>query len=312
MRSPAQPVLTQRDLAILQMVYSYGGVTASLIQQRFFPSHGTGSPSACYRRLALLVGAGLLDNSHHLIPSSRIGAARSFLTLGRNARPLIADLLKPGRSELKRSRLAVPATIDHHIAICELRLAVELAAEASPVFAVADWLSEREWKEQPLRLKDLASGEDRHVSPDGSFTLVSREQGSEQVCYLEMDRDSIPLSRLAARLRCYLWHAQQAGPRPVFFVTLSERRRDAIARLVCQQAEKLSLDPTIFMLATKNEITEATALAAPVWRVAGGPDRLALVDLMESSARQSDASPVYPVPAIAVAEFAATSEGGDG
>src|SRR5262249_25481844 len=156
---------------------------------------------------------------------------RALLTIGASARPLIAGWLKLAQSEFKRLRLAVPATIDHHIAICELRLAFELAGEASSLFALEEWISEREWKEAPLHLTDPSTDVRRNVSPDGSFVLALRRDGTRQTCYLEMDRASIAPGRLAQRLRCYLSLAKTERPAPIFIVTTSQNRQATIGRL---------------------------------------------------------------------------------
>src|SRR5438270_7368979 len=121
--SAARSVLTARDEAIIQMVFSYDGVAIHHIQARFFPTPG--ARSACYTRIGALVKEGYLTASR--IPSQTgLGTGKAFLTAAARSRPLLAKLLNVALPELWRgTRAHAPAIIEHHLAICDTRLSCE-------------------------------------------------------------------------------------------------------------------------------------------------------------------------------------------
>src|SRR5689334_7031433 len=96
--------LTDRDSAILQAVFSYGGCGIRHLQVRFFPDVGT--RSACYARVARLVTAGYLQ-SDRLPSTTGQGSGPYYLTVGVRARPLLAKLLNLTPSELRRQSRAI-------------------------------------------------------------------------------------------------------------------------------------------------------------------------------------------------------------
>src|SRR4051812_21604274 len=121
MAGPVPLVLTNRDIAILQMVYTYSGCTAEHIRRRFFTGR-----SPCFTRIAKLVATGYLA-SRRLPSSSGIGSGKAFLTIGPKAHPVLAEVLGVSLADLTRaSRAMKPQIVDHHAAICHTRLSVEL------------------------------------------------------------------------------------------------------------------------------------------------------------------------------------------
>lgn len=123
--TPALPV-TARDLAILDMVYSYAGCTTGQIGRRFWPA--ATSLTACYRRIAHLVDVGLLHDQR--LPSvSGVGSGKRFLTLGPAGRNIIAQ--RRGTAVRATSDHVPPLFVDHHVTIGDFRLAHESAASGS-------------------------------------------------------------------------------------------------------------------------------------------------------------------------------------
>src|SRR4051812_24149993 len=150
--------ITPRDIKILQLVYSYDTCSSEHIRARFFGSSATpgryGPQVDCYRRIARLKQAGYLTG--YRLPSvSGTGSGKSLLGLGRNGRKLLAEHLELPRSELRRLRQVVtPMLGAHHLAVCDVRLALELACEASAGL-VLEWVNERELRTPPItRVKD--------------------------------------------------------------------------------------------------------------------------------------------------------------
>jgi hypothetical protein len=117
--------MTQRDLSIIWMVYDYEGCGVEHIRKVFFQG-STGRSIPCYRRLAYLVKEGYLRSL--LLPALN----KHFLNPGARARSVLSSLLKG--SEMRRIRIESPLLILHKLAICDIRVSLELANKASRLF----------------------------------------------------------------------------------------------------------------------------------------------------------------------------------
>lgn len=137
----AQIILTKRDVAIITMVYLFGGCSTAHVAARLFSA--LKSPRVSYRRIAELVQQGYLLG-RRLPSSSGVGSGKNFLTLGPKGKPVVALALGLSESELARSRIDSPRFIEHHLAICDTRVAFELGAEKSRVVTVVEWSRDRE------------------------------------------------------------------------------------------------------------------------------------------------------------------------
>lgn len=278
-------ILTNRDLAVLKMVYDFGGCTAEHIRKKFFPTNG--ARSACYARIAKLVDGEYLTSVR--LPSFYgIGSGKAFLTPGPKARPILAEMLGLSRTELGRIRVDSPLFIQHHLNLCDIRVSVELASEKSPIFNLVEWTGDHELRQTPNKIVDPQTKKIVSFVPDASFVL-SLSDGSEQTFLLEMDLSTLSPKRCREKLRCYLVHGKK-HPSPVLFITPDLARRDAMAKWAEEEAEKLKADPTIFWVTTKGQITENTFLNEPIWLIPGGPKELALESLAISSKKVSNIS----------------------
>lgn len=104
MPNPTQ-TLTNRDLAIIRMVYEYEGCAIDHIRTKLFSSPG--AHSSCYRRIAYLIHQGFLTSIR--LPSlTGVGSGKAFLTIGPQARPILTQMLGLSRSELTYNRMAAP------------------------------------------------------------------------------------------------------------------------------------------------------------------------------------------------------------
>ncbi|MBI2334304.1 replication-relaxation family protein [Candidatus Daviesbacteria bacterium] len=137
----AQIILTKRDMAIIVMVYLFGGCSSAHVAKRIFPT--LKSPRVSYRSIARLTHAGYLD-SRRLPSSTGVGSGRLFLSVGPKGRAVVAQALGVSASDLARSRIDAPRFIDHHLAICDTRVNVELAVERSNLFTLIEWSRDRQ------------------------------------------------------------------------------------------------------------------------------------------------------------------------
>jgi hypothetical protein len=125
--------MTQRDLSIIRTVYEYEGCGVEHIRRLFFQG-SSGRSVPCYRRLSYLVKQGYLRS---LLLSA---LNKHFLTPGARARVVLFHLLKG--EEIKWIRIESPLLILHKLAICDIRVSLELAGKASPLFLLTQWVNE--------------------------------------------------------------------------------------------------------------------------------------------------------------------------
>jgi len=270
----ALAALTNRDLSMLAMVYAYDGCTTDHLWARFFVS--LGARSSCYRRVAWLSSSGFLQATR--LPScTGIGSGKQFLSIGPTGRAVLAEFLAIPLAELRRNtRTRVPRLLDHHLAICRTRLAIELASLRSRVFRLESWLTDFDMHRSPIRVDDPSLGRPVPVIPDGALVLSMGTAG-EQVFYLEQDLDSVSPKRMRIKLRLYyLARGQQA---PVLFVTRNKNRQTAILQWAEEAARAEHRDPTIIWTTTESQLSPQSVLKGTIWAIAGGPNGVALEDL---------------------------------
>jgi hypothetical protein len=228
--------------------------------------------------------------SHRLPATSGIGSGKMFLTPGPKARPVLAKMLGVSRTELARFRTDSPTFIPHHLALCDVRLALEIAAERSSLFSLQEFLGDHELRPTPIKVTDPATKKALSFVPDGLFTLELTD-GSEQTFLVEMDMATLSPKRCREKFAAYLlWATKERGP--ILFVALDRRRAESLARYASEEAAKRNGDSTIFWITTKEQIADQTILDRPIWRVVGGPATMALVQTIALSPTRLLTSPV--------------------
>jgi hypothetical protein len=252
--------MTDRDMRIITMVYEYEGCGVDHLRARFFPPQ---SHTPCYRRIAQLINQGYLQSSQIPAPT---GLGKAFITLGAKARPVLRSLLKVGASSLRRARLHASRYIAHHLALCDVHLAFDLATLFSPVFTLAAWIGEGALRQSPVRVPDPTTGRTLCAVPDAAFTL-SLPDGTAASFALELDRGTVPLDRIKTqKLRVYLLRKEHRVP--VLFVVPNKQRLAAIAHVALEEAAALQANPTTIWLTQQADMTPETVLATP-WVVVG-------------------------------------------
>lgn len=279
--------LTDRDIGIFLMVYNYDGCAIAHLANRFWKSGARkfGPRSAFYRRIRLLVDAAYLRSARLPPLNGNGGSGKAFITLGEKGRQVVADYLRLSRSDLRHLRdIETPLMAAHHLDICSIRLALELACERAGV-ELTEWRSERELRLPPIvKVQDPrpppgSPGPLIPLIPDGEFSLRLTD-GRTGSMRLECDRGTVAPKRVRARCRAYLAYAAKDA-RPVLWVVPDQRRLEAISSWALDEAGKLALDPTLFWISTKDQVNETTILE-PIWQVVAGP-LMALVPAPGSS-----------------------------
>jgi hypothetical protein len=272
MKSAAKfPTLTPRDVQIVQMVYNYGGCGIAHVQRRLWPKDS--AASGVYRRIAALTSARYL-RTHRLPALIPQGSGKALLTPGSRAQqlPLDVDDSRPIQA-YHRSHEISAFFAEHHFAICDFRVALELAAEAIRDVSFDGWVLESVLKRKPIRVPDVNQEPNRKsppitIIPDGALNLSVA--GEERVAYLEMDMGTIAHSRLKQRLRGYLLlNRSDSEPVPLFFVTTSMERVKNIVQAIDEQATELRCDPTTVFVTCWDDIAEDTLLTGAIWHRAG-------------------------------------------
>src|ERR687895_2496764 len=159
------------------MVYEYEGCGVEHIRKAFFQGSKNRS-IPCYRRLSYLIKEGYLRSL--LLPALH----KHFLTSGAKARSVLSSFLKG--SEMKRIRIESPMLILHKLAICDIRVSLELASRASSFFMLTQWINESALRQSPLTVEDAETKKQVSLIPDAGFTLLSHT-GKKADFFIEMD-----------------------------------------------------------------------------------------------------------------------------
>ncbi len=269
--------LTARDISVLFMVHSYGGLTADHIHLRFFPSSGVKS-SPCYRRIAFLVAAGYLTSTR--TPSiSGQGSGKALLTLGPLGRKVVAAQLDIPLAELTRFHMESPFTLHHFLGLCDSRLSIEMACERSNIFDLVEWLSDRELE---IRVKDPKTHKEIVLIPDATFTLALPD-GTEQRFLVEFDLSTVPVGRLRPKLAGYLCGVSN----PVLFIVPDGLRENAVVRWTGEEADRIGADPTLIWIARKEDVQPSSVLSEPIWHIVNGPAAVSLEELVTGQEAQT-------------------------
>src|SRR5437867_785596 len=146
-------ILTYRDIKILEMIYSYNTCGADHICLRLFGTSSNpgkyGPKIASYRRIARLRQAGYFT-THRLSSLTGVGSGKQLRGLTSKGRAALAQELETSLSEIKRLReVETPHAGAHHLAICDVRLSLELACRRGFGLTL-DWVGERELRTPPV------------------------------------------------------------------------------------------------------------------------------------------------------------------
>jgi Replication-relaxation len=165
---------------------------------------------------------------------------------------------------MKRIRIESTLYILHKLAICDIRVSLELASKASPLFVLSQWINESALRRAPLTVEDPETKKQLFLIPDAAFTLCSHA-GRKADFFLEMDMATVSLKHMRQRLRGYLL---RQDPSPVLFVVPDVGRQHAIAQVALEEAKALQANPTTIWITQRERLTAETVLSAP-WAAVG-------------------------------------------
>jgi hypothetical protein len=165
---------------------------------------------------------------------------------------------------MKRIRIESPLLILHKLAICDIRVSLELASKVSPLFVLSQWVNESELWHAPLSVEDPETKKEMFLIPDAAFTLCST-WGRTADFFLEMDMATVSLKHIRQRIRGYLL---RQDPSPVLFVVPDAVRQHAITQVALEEAKALKANPTTIWITLWERLTRETVLSAP-WAVVG-------------------------------------------
>lgn len=307
--------ITDRDLAILQLVAEHRVLTQTLVlqalslvgdrlprQQAGLPAEAGGkagpSPTNLSRRLAGLFHGGFLDR---ILPARGVtfrgdAFAYGITTQGeKKLRERQPDLPFPAGSNWKRRNEKLthnPPFTRHSLMIARARIAIAHAVREMPALELVT--SEREGPN--LAAVWERGGRRCRVVPDAfvefrerSACAAGRERSeSARSCFLEADRGTMESRRMLAKLEDYALAERDGKDREVFGV------RDFLVLLVAETKERASflldlaagvqtesplwkLRRRVFVTAEESYIHHPTNIFAQVWRRCDLPEERAAI-----------------------------------
>ncbi len=176
--------LTDRDVAIIELVARYRAVRADQVQLALF---SPGAASRCQRRLTLLVRNHYLDR----LPRRQVSDPAVYIL---SRRSTLGNRLVRARlgDELFRRHMTKFGSLPHQLAINDLRVRVERSCRE------LGW-ELRQWLTAEGLLGRLP---DKGLVPDAYFHLL-RADGSGLACFLELERASKSLAVVRSKLQRY-------------------------------------------------------------------------------------------------------------
>lgn len=223
--------LSARDRAVLEALHVVRVLSGRQLERLAF-AEVTGSARGRIRRRVVgrLVGLGLVVTLQRRVGGVRAGSAGLVYALSGGGQRLID--LESGRGQRRRPPHTPGALfLAHALAVSEVFVALHEASRTVPGLLLVRFAVEHE-----ARWEGYSPGVAQVLRPDA--LVVLEHGGIQDIWWLEVDRGTESLSRLAGMLRRYLDFAEsgEAGPGgvvPRVLVSVpDERRRAAVRALV--------------------------------------------------------------------------------
>lgn len=277
--------LTQRDLAIIDAVYTYRALTTNQIQQLLFPVANGGSVHGrlvhCQHRLKLLYHNGYLTRDERPTKLSEGRQALIYFLdkLGAQAIAAYRNLALEELDWRPRDNTAGASHLflDHLLHTNDVRIAFQLAA-ATDGWEIVRWLDDRTLRRREMKeyvtLPETA--ERVAIVPDGFFSLARDRDIYHH--FIEADLATVVgvssksgRRDWARKVRAYLAYFQsgqyakryRADTFRVLTVTTGDGRLENLLRITEEVGGK-----SIFWFTTYEALLAQPLVAAPIWSVA--------------------------------------------
>jgi hypothetical protein len=270
--------LRPRDYAIAALLEEHTTLTTDQLTAALFSSVIT-----CRHRLTALRSFGFVERfirrSHPGTPNIVCwlpGLLSARLTaLATDQNPLTARALRE-----RQDRVYASPYLNHLIATNEFFTQLLAHSRIHSHSSLLRWWSERA----------TASAFGQRIHPDGHGVWAERDR--EIGFFLELDRGTEPLGRLADKLSSYRRLVAEGGPPyPVLFALPNRTREQNLHRRLADRPE-----PSLIVATTSPEAGDDPA--GPVWRLVGnGRHRLALADVPGGHGQPGPLNPGPPEPA---------------
>jgi hypothetical protein len=197
-----------------------------------------------------------------------------YMALTRGDTPPTARVLRE-----RQDRIYASPKLDHLLAANQFFINLLIHAGQEPATGLVRWWSER--------TTAAVFGQRIHPDGHGVWTDGDRSVGF----HLELDRGTMPIGHLVAKLAAHRRLLAEGGPAyPVLFALPNRMREQNLHRRLAERPE-----PTVTVATTSTESGDDPA--GPVWRLAGnGRHRLTLADLPSGHGQPGPLNPGPPTP----------------
>jgi hypothetical protein len=272
--------LTERDRRVLDLLYEHKVLTTSQITQVAF-----GTDRYTRRRLATLYRYRAVDRFRPFTP--RGGSAPWHYVLDEAGALIVAQARGITVAELPFRRdhamdIALSPTLAHTVAVNGFFTALAAHARQEADAELTVWWTERQCR------RAWPDG----IRPDGygRWRITSGSTTREADFFLEMDRGTETLARLAAKLDGYAGLAARTSYRtPVLFCLPGPGREQALHPLIASSSVPVATTTTALAgLTSPGQPPEPAVTGSPaglVWLPAGAKRRVRLADLAPRGGR---------------------------
>jgi len=261
--APKPIAITDRDKVVLAKIADYRILTTEQIYRLCFPSL-----NRARKRLLQLWQHGYLKK---IIRPIRLGEGSSmylYLPSKRALRLISSDSAVAGKNNRASAFFA-----RHTLDINNFRICLELAARNSNIISLIEWKQSKDLL-MKASIKDKGIMEQIPIIPDAYFAL--KQGGRIFYYFLEMDRGTTDLKRIALKCRGYLniWNDKIAHAKfgirsfRLLFVTGTDKRLvNMLEQLQKLKSHHHRLDLILMTAADRFSLAQPSRLFGPIWNI---------------------------------------------
>ena len=225
-----------------------------------------------------------LYDHHYLerifLPVSYFGAAPTLYILDRRGQECLQKQGIEDFSTQPKKSVSV-YFLEHTLAINNFRISVTQAAAKSG-FVIKRWLTESELKADYDKVHLQYAKQPISLIPDSFFTIEVPNKGATHF-FLELDRATMRQNRFKQKIQAYIAYYrsgdytkryQAKGFRVLTVIDASDQRRQNLKKTT----ESVPGIGRRFWFTTLEKATADNPLITPLWSIASGADRMALLE----------------------------------